>query len=207
MTTKRAVKADLKEPERAEMARVVGIREFVATCPMYLNMIELHSDHHPSVVTGRPSDGPDLDLYTGSILSRWPAQVQPDTKGRSLSQIAREGKELQRIEAERALRRKSEGGKGGVKDELNSAHLGRTDEHVAESLGISRDRWYKLRKIFTKAEEGDEEAQEMLKAVATGRPSPPLRTTWENLGCCESPLPRVVLARGISKTYPYRWMG
>ena len=65
---------------------------------------------------------------------------------------------------------------------------GESLDAVAESLGISRDRWYKLRKIFTKAEEGDEEAQELLKAVSTGRPFP-LRTTWENLGCCESPLP------------------
>lgn len=54
---------------------------------MYLKVIVLHSDHRKEEIPcGHrcsqkiTSDGPDLDLYTGSILSRWPAQVQPDTK-------------------------------------------------------------------------------------------------------------------------------
>ncbi|NCC97970.1 MAG: hypothetical protein EOM02_14175, partial [Synergistales bacterium] len=89
-------------------------------------------------------------------------------RAKTLSQIAREGKELQRIEAERAKRRKSEGGKGGVKDETNLSHLGRTDKHVAAELGMSMTQWKKLKTVFDRAKSGDEEAQEMLKALDAG---------------------------------------
>ena len=77
-----------------------------------------------------------LLLFEGG-LSVWGGQQHI----KSPSQIAREGMELQRIESERAKQRMSEGGKQGV---LDSAHLGKTESHVVASLGISRDRWYKL---------------------------------------------------------------
>jgi hypothetical protein len=70
---------------------------------------------------------------------------------KSPSQIAREGMELQRIESERAKGR-MEAGKE-VDPDLNSDQ-GRTLDHVAASLGISRDRWYKLKTVFERAESG-----------------------------------------------------
>jgi ParB-like chromosome segregation protein Spo0J len=90
---------------------------------------------------------------------------------KSPSQIAREGMELQRIEAERAaMRRKAtQNNESGKAVDLNSDHQeGRSLDHVAASLGISRDRWYKLKTIFEKAESGDEEAAELLKALDAG---------------------------------------
>lgn len=81
------------------------------------------------------------------------------------SQIAREGAELQRIEAERAAARKRAtqfGGEGTVP--LNSKEPGESLDAVAASLGISRDRWYKIRTVFEKAQSGDPEAQELMKA-------------------------------------------
>ena len=56
--------------------------------------------------------------------------------------------------------------------ETNLSQPGRTDEHVAAELGMSMTQWKKLKTVFDRAKSGDEEAQEMLKAVATGRPFP-----------------------------------
>lgn len=87
---------------------------------------------------------------------------------KSKTQIFREGEELQRIEAERALQRKSEGGKGGIKDESNWTHLGRTDELVAKELGLSTGTWKRLKLVFEKAKEGDENAQGLVKSLDAG---------------------------------------
>lgn len=85
---------------------------------------------------------------------------------KSPSQIAREGMELQRIESERAKQRQ------GTRSDLGNVRLdsneSNTLENVAASLGISRDRWYKLKTIFEKAEAGDESAAEMMKALDAG---------------------------------------
>ena len=54
---------------------------------------------------------------------------------------------MQRIESERAaLRRKAtQNNEEGRAVDLKSDQQGRTLDHVAASLGISRDRWYKLK--------------------------------------------------------------
>ena len=41
---------------------------------------------------------------------------------------------------------------------LNSNEPGNTLDAVAASLGISRDRWYKIKTIFERAKSGDAEA-------------------------------------------------
>ena len=60
----------------------------------------------------------------------------------------------------------SEGGKG--EGTLKSNDLGEYLDAVAASLGISRDRWFKLKTIFTKAQQGDAEAQELMRALDAG---------------------------------------
>lgn len=86
-------------------------------------------------------------------------------RAKTLSQIAREGKELQRIEAERAKRRMETGKK--IDPETNLSK-GATDEHVAAELGMSMTQWKKLKTVFDRAKSGDEEAQELLKALDAG---------------------------------------
>ena len=54
---------------------------------------------------------------------------------------------------------------------LNSDQ-GNTLDAVAESLGISRDRWYKLRKTHERGSVLLDTLGGLLKAVATGRPFP-----------------------------------
>ena len=60
---------------------------------------------------------------------------------------------MQRIESERAKRRQ------GARTDLGDISLipneGNTLDAVAASLGISRDRWYKLKTIFERAKSGD----------------------------------------------------
>lgn len=76
--------------------------------------------------------------------------------------------ELQRIESERAKRR--QGARTDLDNiRLDSSESGKSDEHVAASLGISRDRWFKLKTIFTKAQQGDAEAVELMKALDATR--------------------------------------
>ncbi len=90
--------------------------------------------------------------------------------------ISREGAELQRIEAERAERRRLANLKQNAGPEcLNSDARGRADDAVAASLGISRDRWYKIRTVFEKAQSGDPDAQELMKAgvISSLAVSPP----------------------------------
>ncbi|NCC86034.1 MAG: hypothetical protein EOM03_18335, partial [Clostridia bacterium] len=67
---------------------------------------------------------------------------------KSPSQIAREGSELQRIEAERAKKRMEAGKR--LDPKLNLAK-GATDEHVAAELGMSTAQWKKLKTIFERA--------------------------------------------------------
>lgn len=88
-----------------------------------------------------------------------------DQREKTLSEIAREGSELQRIEAERARRRQEAGKKIDLKTNLSK---GSTDEHVAAELGMSMTQWKKLRTIFERAKSGDAEAQELMKALDAG---------------------------------------
>jgi ABC-type transporter Mla MlaB component len=83
--------------------------------------------------------------------------VSNKQREKSPSQIAREGSELQRIEAERAARRRraTQNNEAAKAVELNLAQLGRTDEHVAAELGMSMTQWKKLRTIFERAKSGD----------------------------------------------------
>lgn len=77
---------------------------------------------------------------------------------KSPSQIAREGSELQRIEAERAARRRraTQNNEAAKAVSLNSNEQdGNTLDAVASCLGISRDRWYKIKTIFERAQQGD----------------------------------------------------
>ena len=84
---------------------------------------------------------------------------------KTVSQIAREGAELQRIEGERA-RKRMEAGKR-IDPETNLSK-GSTDEHVAEALGVSMTQWKKLKTIFARAVSGDAEARELMKALDAG---------------------------------------
>lgn len=86
---------------------------------------------------------------------------------KTVSQIAAEGMELQKVEAERAKRRQ------GARTDLdnlpaNLPESGESAEHVAESLGISTTQWKKLKTIFQKAQSGDAEAKELMKALDAG---------------------------------------
>ena len=45
---------------------------------------------------------------------------------------------------------------------------GETDEHVAKALGMSSEQWRKIKTIFAKAQQGDESAQELVKALDAG---------------------------------------
>lgn len=62
---------------------------------------------------------------------------------------------MQRIEAERAKRRQ------GARTDLGNIPMnskegsGESIDAVAASLGISRDRWYKIKTIFERAKSGD----------------------------------------------------
>ena len=85
---------------------------------------------------------------------------------KSKTQIFREGEELQRIEKERADRRMKLGKKTDPTQNLGEG--GETDEHVAKALGMSTEQWRKLKSIFAKAQHGDENAQEMVKALDAG---------------------------------------
>lgn len=97
---------------------------------------------------------------------------------KSPSQIAREGSELQRIERERnrlkqaaaAAATNSKLGRDANEEtlSLNSNEASQSLADVAETLGISRDRWYKIRTIFEKAQHGDAEAVELMKALDAG---------------------------------------
>ena len=88
---------------------------------------------------------------------------------KSVSQIAAEGMELQRIEGERAKKRQLASLKNQEVVRLDSNERdGNALDAVAASLGISRDRWFKLKTIFTKAQQGDAEARELMKALDAG---------------------------------------
>ena len=88
-----------------------------------------------------------------------------DQREKTVSEIAREGFELQRIEGERAKKR--QGARTDLCPNLDTSKQ-RTDDAVAESLGISRAQWHKLRTIFTRAQQGDAEAAELMKALDAG---------------------------------------
>ena len=66
---------------------------------------------------------------------------------------------MQRIEAERARKRMSEGAKG----KTNLSNPGSTDEHVAAELGMSMTQWKKLRSVFEKAKGGGTPEKEYAK--------------------------------------------
>ena len=70
--------------------------------------------------------------------------------------------ELQKVEAERAARRKkaTQFGNDASSVEPNLAQPERTDEHVASELGLSTAQWKKLKTVFQKAQSGDAEAKE-----------------------------------------------
>jgi hypothetical protein len=98
---------------------------------------------------------------------------------KTASQIAREGAELQRIEAERAAlrRRATQNNEAARAVPMNSKELGESLDAVAASLGISRDRWYKIRTVFERAHKRDPAAEPglgVLHAPASRRvlPSP-----------------------------------
>lgn len=84
---------------------------------------------------------------------------------KSPSQIAREGSELQRIESERARKRMEAGKKV---DPSANWQQGRTDDHVAAELGMSTRTWQRLKTIFERAQHGDAEAAELMKALDAG---------------------------------------
>lgn len=85
---------------------------------------------------------------------------------KTTTQIAREGAELQRIEGERA-RKRMEAGKR-IDPTQNFGEGGETDEHVAKALGMSKEQWRKIRTVFEKAQSGDPDAQELMKALDAG---------------------------------------
>lgn len=85
---------------------------------------------------------------------------------KSKTQIFREGEELQRIEKERADRRMRLGKKPNPTQSFGEG--GETDEHVAKALGMSSEQWRKIKTIFAKAQQGDESAQELVKALDAG---------------------------------------
>ena len=88
---------------------------------------------------------------------------------KSPSQIAREGSELQRIESVRSERRRLSTLKQNADTDVqNLGQRGRTDKHVADSLGISQEQWRKIRTIFERAKSGDAEAVELMKALDAG---------------------------------------
>ena len=77
--------------------------------------------------------------------------------------------ELQKVEAERAARRKKATQFGSEPtDPANLPEPGESAEHVAESLGISTTQWKKLKTVFQKAQSGDAEAKELMKALDAG---------------------------------------
>ena len=73
---------------------------------------------------------------------------------------------MQRVEAERAKRRMEAGKKPDPTQNLGEG--GESAEHVASALGISVEQWRKLRAIFQKAQSGDAEAKELMKALDAG---------------------------------------
>ena len=88
---------------------------------------------------------------------------------KTVSQIAAEGMELQRIEGERAKRRMESTLKQNADTATpNLGERGESAEHVASALGISPEQWRKLRTIFQKAQSGDAEARELMKALDAG---------------------------------------
>lgn len=88
---------------------------------------------------------------------------------KSPSQIAREGSELQRIESVRSERRRLSTLKQNADtDESNWTQRGRTDELVAKELGMSTGTWKRLKLVFEKAKQGDENAQGLVKSLDAG---------------------------------------
>ena len=87
---------------------------------------------------------------------------------KTVSQIAAEGMELQKVEGERAKRRQLASLKNQDVVEPNLAQRERTDEHVASELGMSAAQWKKLKTVFQKAQSGDAEARELMKALDAG---------------------------------------
>jgi len=89
---------------------------------------------------------------------------------KTTSQIAAEGMELQRIEGERAAqrRRAAQNNESAKAVPQNLGELGESAEHVASALGISAEQWRKLRTVFQKAQSGDAEAKELMKALNAG---------------------------------------
>ena len=91
---------------------------------------------------------------------------------KTFSQMMREAEELEAIEQERALQRKSWGGKGGLPQDVpNLAHLerGKTRTKVAEAVGIGGHTQYeKAKKIWQAAQASDTVAQQMVRALDRG---------------------------------------
>ena len=85
---------------------------------------------------------------------------------KTVSQIAAEGMELQKVEAERAKQRMEAGKKADPTQNLGEG--GESTEHVASALGISPEQWRKLRTVFQKAQSGDAEARELMRALDAG---------------------------------------
>ena len=78
--------------------------------------------------------------------------------------------ELQRIETERAAlrRRAAQNNEAAKAVPQNLGELGESAEHVASALGISPEQWRKLKTVFQKAQSGDAEAKELMKALDAG---------------------------------------
>ena len=89
---------------------------------------------------------------------------------KTVSQIAAEGMEFQKVEAERAARRKkaTQFGSESTDPQNLGEPKGESAEHVASALGISPEQWRKLRTVFQKAQSGDAEAKELMKALDAG---------------------------------------
>ncbi len=114
---------------------------------------------------------PEFRLPTGSLKIRSEITLIESNRQRvkTVSQIAAEGMELQKVEAERAKRRMESTLKQNADTATpNLGERGESTEHVASALGISPEQWRKLRTVFQKAQSGDAEAKELMKALDAG---------------------------------------
>ncbi len=98
--------------------------------------------------------------------------VHNQHREKTLSQRMKEASELDRIEGERAKRRRgARTDIPAILPEGSKAEFGETREKVAEKIGMKPRTYGKAKKVFEAAEAGDAKAQEMVKKLDDGEVS------------------------------------
>lgn len=157
--------------------------------PLLVSSIAEHGIVEPLIIVDRHPDG--FWILSGhrrwraaieAGLSQVPCRVIPPLddelaeteillesnrqREKTISQLMNEGRELERIEREKAKRR--QGTRTDIVETLPQSETGKTRDKVAEHLGMSGRTYDKAKKVYKKAAEGDEVAQEQVRKLDAG---------------------------------------